>query len=233
MPPRPVVVVFCGPSGVGKSTLLRKLMSEYENCFAFSVSHTTREPRKGEEDNVHYHFVPRDEMTEAVERGDFFIEHAVFAGNMYGTSRRAVETILNSNRICILDIEIEGVKQIKKSDDDLNPYYIFIKPPSMEELEARLITRGTETKESKNVQRSLEKKERKTCLMDAHAVEIRIKNDMGPSGGGGGDGGFVDDTTDGGDRVVEGNDDYYYVVSVPRPKVTGLNIQHNEALKSY
>ncbi|KAL7631782.1 UNVERIFIED_CONTAM: hypothetical protein RMT77_002332 [Armadillidium vulgare] len=148
MPPRPVVVVFCGPSGVGKSTLLRKLMSEYENCFAFSVSHTTREPRKGEEDNVHYHFVPRDEMTEAVERGDFFIEHAVFAGNMYGTSRRAVETILNSNRICILDIEIEGVKQIKKSDDDLNPYYIFIKPPSMEELEARLITRGTETKQS-------------------------------------------------------------------------------------
>ncbi|RXG52282.1 hypothetical protein Avbf_08488, partial [Armadillidium vulgare] len=84
-----------------------------------------------------------------------------------------------------------------------------------------------------NLQRSLERKERKTCLMDAHAVEIRIKNDMGPSGGGGGDGGFVDDTTDGGDRVVEGNDDYYYVVSVPRPKVIGVNIQHNEALKSY
>ncbi|RXG53647.1 Guanylate kinase [Armadillidium vulgare] len=68
MSQRPVVV-FCGPSGVGKSTLLRKLISEYENCFAFSVSHTTREPRKGEEDNVHYHFVPRDEMTKPLSEG--------------------------------------------------------------------------------------------------------------------------------------------------------------------
>ncbi|RXG62065.1 hypothetical protein Avbf_09480 [Armadillidium vulgare] len=78
MPPRPVV--FCGPSGVGKSTLLRKLMSEYEKCFAFSVSTATREPRKGEEDNVHYHFVPRDEMTKAVERGDFLSRTRVFCG---------------------------------------------------------------------------------------------------------------------------------------------------------
>ncbi|RXG57060.1 Guanylate kinase [Armadillidium vulgare] len=163
------------------------------------------------------------------------------------------ETMLNSNRICILDIEIEGVKQIKKSD--LNPYYIFIKPHSMEELEARLKTRGTETKEllQKRISsarremeygekpgnfhlRSLERKKGKTCLMDAHAVEIRIKNDMGSSGGGDdgcGGGGLFDDTTDHGDLVVEGNDDYYYVVSVPRPKVIGVNIQHNEALESY
>src|ERR1700755_3718936 len=103
----------------------------------------------------------------------------------------------------------------------------------MESLRANNYNNNNNNNIEKNLQRSLERKERKTCLMDAHAVEIRIKNDMGPSGGGGGDGGFVDDTTDGCDRVVEGNDDYYYVVSVPRPKVTGLHIQHNEALKSY
>ncbi|RXG53468.1 Guanylate kinase [Armadillidium vulgare] len=66
MPPRPVV--FCGPSGLGRLRFFENY-SEYENCFSFSVSHTTRDPRKGEEDNVHYHFIPRDEMTEAVERG--------------------------------------------------------------------------------------------------------------------------------------------------------------------
>ncbi|KAB7495188.1 Guanylate kinase [Armadillidium nasatum] len=154
MPPRPVVL--CGPSGVGKSTLLKRLMSEYENCFGFSVSHTTRKPREGEQDGVHYHFVTRDEMTEAIERGEF-IEHAVFAGNMYGTSRRAVECVLNSNRICILDIEIEGVKQVKNSD--LNPHYIFIRPPSIEDLEARLRARGTETEESLQKRLSVARRE--------------------------------------------------------------------------
>lgn len=80
--PRPLVI--CGPSGSGKSTLLKKLFKELPETFGFSVSHTTRKPRPGEENGVHYHFVSVEEMQAAIERGDF-LEHATFSGNMYGT----------------------------------------------------------------------------------------------------------------------------------------------------
>lgn len=80
--PRPLVV--CGPSGSGKSTLLKKLFAEYPNAFGFSISHTTRKPRPGEEHGVHYHFVEIEHMKAAITRGEF-IETATFSGNMYGT----------------------------------------------------------------------------------------------------------------------------------------------------
>ena len=140
-------VVFCGPSGSGKSTLLKRLMAEYPNAFAFSVSHTTRKPRAGEENGREYYFVTRDEMLVSIKNGEF-LEHAEFSGNMYGTSKKAVETVLSSGRICALDIDIQGVRNLKKTD--LNPIYCFIKPPSLEILEKRLRDRGTETEESLN-----------------------------------------------------------------------------------
>ncbi|MCL4136149.1 UNVERIFIED_CONTAM: hypothetical protein GTU68_013990 [Idotea baltica] len=143
MSPKPIVL--CGPSGVGKSTLLKKLLGDYEKCFGFSVSHTTRKPRPGEEEGVHYHFVSQDKMKEAIEKGEF-IEHAQYSGNLYGTNEKAVQEVMDSNRICILDIEMEGVKQVKNTD--LNPHFIFVKPPSIESLEERLRARGTETEES-------------------------------------------------------------------------------------
>lgn len=80
--PRPLVI--CGPSGSGKSTLLKRLFKEFPNTFGFSVSHTTRKPRDGEENGVHYHFVNVEEMQAGIENGEF-IETAVFSGNMYGT----------------------------------------------------------------------------------------------------------------------------------------------------
>lgn len=80
--PRPLVI--CGPSGSGKSTLLKRLFKEFPQTFGFSVSHTTRKPRDGEENGVHYFFVGVEEMQQGIERGDF-IETAVFSGNMYGT----------------------------------------------------------------------------------------------------------------------------------------------------
>lgn len=80
--PRPLVI--CGPSGTGKSTLLKQLLDEFPDKFGFSVSHTTRSPRPGEKDGVHYHFTTRDEMEKGVAEGEF-IESAVFSGNMYGT----------------------------------------------------------------------------------------------------------------------------------------------------
>lgn len=80
--PKPLVI--CGPSGSGKSTLLKRLFKEFPNTFGFSVSHTTRKPREGEENGVHYHFVSVEDMQAGIENGDF-IETAVFSGNMYGT----------------------------------------------------------------------------------------------------------------------------------------------------
>jgi len=145
---RPVVIT--GPSGVGKGTLITRLLKEYPDNFGFSVSHTTRNPRPGEVNGQHYHFIPLDEMKREVESGKF-VEHANVHGNMYGTSKAAVEKVLNEGKICILDIDVQGAEQVKKSD--LKPFFVFISPPSVEELEKRLRGRGTETEES--VQRRL------------------------------------------------------------------------------
>ncbi|XP_077375883.1 guanylate kinase [Festucalex cinctus] len=141
--PRPVVLT--GPSGAGKSTLLKKLMKEYGGVFGFSVSHTTRNPRPGEENGKDYHYVTREAMQAAIDNGEF-IESAEFSGNMYGTSRAAVQAVKARNLICILDIDMQGVKNIKKTD--LNPIYISIQPPSLDVLEARLRDRKTESEES-------------------------------------------------------------------------------------
>jgi len=141
----PAPLVLCGPSGAGKSTLLKKMLEKYRQHFGFSVSHTTRKPRDGEGDGQAYHFVTKDAMEAAVGKGEF-IEHAVFAGNMYGTSKAAVESVRSKGLICILDIDVQGVKSMKTTD--LNPFYVFIKTPSLPELESRLKARGTETDES-------------------------------------------------------------------------------------
>ncbi|XP_014205944.1 guanylate kinase isoform X2 [Copidosoma floridanum] len=141
--PRPIIL--CGPSGSGKSTLIKLLFNEYPDKFGFSVSHTTRQPRPGEEHGKHYYFTTKEVMQEQIDRGEF-LETAVFSNNMYGTSKKAVEDVQKSGKICILDIETEGVKQIKKSS--LNPLFIFIKPPSIQELEKRLVGRKTETNDS-------------------------------------------------------------------------------------
>ncbi|XP_054875762.1 guanylate kinase 1b isoform X1 [Poeciliopsis prolifica] len=178
--PRPVVL--SGPSGAGKSTLLKRLMKDHEGVFGFSVSHTTRNPRPGEEDgkglnklpmllgatllpvadvfssessfscpnesehkDKDYHFTTREAMQEGIDNGEF-IENAEFSGNMYGTSKAAVEDVRAKNLICILDVDIQGVKRIKETD--LDPIYISIQPPSMEILEKRLRDRQTETEES-------------------------------------------------------------------------------------
>ena len=140
--PRPLVI--CGPSGSGKSTLLKKLMAEFNDCFGFSISHTTRKPRAGEVDGRDYYFTEKETMLKAIERGEF-IEYTKFSENYYGTSKKAVTDVQNKGRICILDVEIEGVKNLKKTD--LNPRFVFLKPPSMAVLEQRLRARGTESEE--------------------------------------------------------------------------------------
>ncbi|EMC97482.1 hypothetical protein BAUCODRAFT_33198 [Baudoinia panamericana UAMH 10762] len=141
--PRPIVV--SGPSGSGKSTLLKRLFEQYPGRFGFSVSHTTRQPRPGEEDGVAYNFVTRDAFLKLIDENGF-IEHAEFSGNLYGTSVQAVKSVAEKGQTCILDIEMEGVKQVKKTD--LNARYLFLQPPSVEILEKRLRGRGTDKEEA-------------------------------------------------------------------------------------
>uniref|UniRef100_A0A674CQ05 Guanylate kinase n=1 Tax=Salmo trutta TaxID=8032 RepID=A0A674CQ05_SALTR len=140
--PRPVVL--SGPSGTGKSTLLKKLLKDYKGVFGFSVSHTTRDPRPGEVDGKDYHFRNREAMQEDIDTGEF-IETDEFSGNLYGTSKCAVQDVRAKGLICILDVDIAGVRHIKESD--LDPIYVSIQPPSIEVLEERLRGRATETEE--------------------------------------------------------------------------------------
>lgn len=142
---RPSAVVIAGPSGVGKGTLVARLREENPAAFGFCVSHTTRAPRPGEADGVQYHFVALDEMRAAVARGEF-VEHADVHGRMYGTSRGAVDAVAAAGRVAILEIDVQGCRQVRKAQ--LDAKFIFIAPPSMEELERRLRGRGTEAEES-------------------------------------------------------------------------------------
>jgi len=137
-----VPVVISGPSGVGKGTLISKLMEEFPSTFGFSVSHTTRLPRQKEVDGVHYHFSERSKMEKDILSGKF-LETASVHGNLYGTSIEAVETVTDSGRRCILDIDVQGARSVKNSS--LEAVFIFIAPPSFDELEKRLRARGTET----------------------------------------------------------------------------------------
>jgi guanylate kinase len=140
----PPPVVFAGPSGVGKGTLVGLLMKRLPTVFGFSVSHTTRAPRPGEVDGQHYHFVDKSAMEFSIHNGDF-IEYANVHTNIYGTSYKAVTSVRSTGKICILDIDIQGVRNVKKSDLDCR--YMFIAPPSFEALEERLRGRATESED--------------------------------------------------------------------------------------
>ncbi|XP_008825257.1 guanylate kinase isoform X7 [Nannospalax galili] len=109
------------------------------------VDDTTRNPRPGEENGKDYYFVTKEVMQRDIAAGDF-IEHAEFSGNLYGTSKAAVQAVQAMNRICVLDVDLQGVRNIKKTD--LCPIYISVQPPSLDVLEQRLRLRNTETEES-------------------------------------------------------------------------------------
>lgn len=141
------ILVVCGPSGVGKGTLIKLLFEEFgKSQVGFSVSHTTRNARPGEENGVHYHFVEKEKVRAEIAAG-MFVESAEVHGNIYGTSIKAIKDVTAQGKVCVLDIDVQGAEQVKKSDLDSRAVYIFISPPSMAELEARLRGRATETEE--------------------------------------------------------------------------------------
>lgn len=141
---RGVLIVLSGPSGAGKGTICKALLEKSDNLF-LSVSATTRSPRVGEIDGVNYHFISKDEFKTKITQ-DGFIEYAEVYGNFYGTPQANVEEMLEEGKDVILEIDIQGALKVKEKVKD--GVFIFILPPSMEELKARIIKRGSETEES-------------------------------------------------------------------------------------
>lgn len=119
---------------------------EFPGDFGFSVSHTTRAPRAGEKDGVDYHFTTREAIQPLIAAGKF-VESATVHTNVYGTSQAAVESVAAQMKVCILDIDVQGVSQVMKKEEatGFKPLYVFIEPPSLGEVEKRLRGRGTET----------------------------------------------------------------------------------------
>jgi guanylate kinase len=138
------LIVISGPSGAGKSTIVFKAI-EGRTDFCFSTSVTTRAPREGEQDGREYFFVDRERYDRMVENGEL-LEHAEYVGNGYGTPRAYVEQKLAEGMNVVLDIEVQGARQVHESVP--GAVMIFIIPPSMEELRRRLIRRGTDSMEA-------------------------------------------------------------------------------------
>lgn len=138
-----LLVVISGFSGVGKGTLMKELISKYDN-YALSVSATTRAPRNGEENGREYYFKTKEEFEEMIEK-DELLEHACYVGNYYGTPKQYVEDMKEKGKDVILEIEVQGAKKIKEKVPDA--VTVFVVPPSAEELKNRLVGRGTETED--------------------------------------------------------------------------------------
>lgn len=138
-----VLIVFSGPSGSGKGTVLAEYFKGHPEA-AFSVSATTRSPRPGEVDGVNYHFVTRERFEEMIREGEV-LEHTQYNGNYYGSPAGPIRRELEAGRDVVLEIEVEGAMQVREKFPEA--VLIFVLPPSFGELERRLKGRGTETAE--------------------------------------------------------------------------------------
>ena len=164
------LIVVTGPSGVGKGTLLQKLLERYPDRILFSISATTRSPRTGEEHGREYFFWDRAEFEQKRDTGEF-LEWAEYAGNLYGTPRKPIDQAIALGQIVLLEIELEGARQVAQSFPSAKR--IFIAPPSMEVLENRLRDRSTDSDEQiiKRLRHA------KIEVAAAHEFDITIIND--------------------------------------------------------
>ena len=138
------LIVVSGPSGAGKSTLIRQALDAVPEL-AYSVSATTRAPRPGEVHGEHYVFLSREEFERWIEEGEF-LESAEYSGNLYGTPEAKVEELLEAGRSVILEIELQGARQVRQKRPDA--VMVFVRAPSLEETRRRLSGRATETAEA-------------------------------------------------------------------------------------
>ena len=142
-----ILFVVSAPSGTGKSTLCENLRATPD--FIYSISCTTRAPRKGEENGIDYHFLSREDFQRRIDRGEM-LEYALVHGNYYGTLKETVREALEQGTDVLLDIDVQGAAAIRKTNDAMlrdSLVDVFIMPPTLEELERRLRKRGTETEE--------------------------------------------------------------------------------------
>lgn len=141
---RGLLIVLSGPSGVGKGTVRKELFSQPNTNYEYSISMTTRSPREGEVDEVDYFFKTRTEFEDLIEQGQL-LEYAEFVGNYYGTPLEYVNKMRDAGRDVFLEIEVQGAAQVREKVPD--GLFIFLAPPSLSELEERLVGRGTESDE--------------------------------------------------------------------------------------
>ncbi|PTB62066.1 guanylate kinase [Trichoderma citrinoviride] len=141
---RPIII--SGPSGVGKGTLIQMLENAHPGTFTRTVSHTTRQPRDAEAEGSTYFYVSKPEFQSLISQ-NAFIEYTYFSGNYYGTSRRTVAYQTAEGLVVVLEIDVEGVKQLRETAI-IDARYVLIEPPSLDELEARLRQRSTKTEVS-------------------------------------------------------------------------------------
>ncbi|GJQ11320.1 hypothetical protein GpartN1_g3111.t1 [Galdieria partita] len=169
-----VLVVFTGPSGAGKSSIIEKLKQDYPDRIGFSVSHTTRSPRPGEQNGVEYHFVSEEKFKDMIEKNEF-IEYANVHGRYYGTSLQAIDSVLNRGQLCVLDVDVQGCRSIRQRN--MNAVIIFISPPSLSELESRLRCRKTESEADLRKRLEDAQGEMKTCE-ESNLYDLIIVNDV-------------------------------------------------------
>lgn len=171
MSPQRRAVLFSAPSGSGKTTIIRRLM-QYFDCFEFSISATSRQPRAGEQHGVDYYFLTPEEFEQRVQQGHFLEWEEVYAGTRYGTLKSEIDRICQKDKVVIFDVDVKGGINLKRyfGDDALA---IFVMPPSIEVLEQRLRGRGTESEESilKRLGRSAKE------LEEAPRFDVTIVND--------------------------------------------------------
>lgn len=151
------LVIFSAPSGAGKTSIVRALLSEIPSL-AFSISACSRPMRPGEQNGVDYYFLSPEAFREKIDQGEFLEWEEVYPGSFYGTLKSEVERIWGSGRDVIFDVDVAGALNIKKQYEE-QALAVFVKPPSVEELKKRLILRKTETEESLNKRIGKAKKE--------------------------------------------------------------------------
>jgi guanylate kinase len=162
----PEVFVITGPSGVGKGTLIRGLLTRVPDL-ELSTSATTRDPRPGERDGVDYHFLSPEEFERRVQDGEF-VEHATYSGNRYGTLRSELEQRLRAGAPVVLEIEVQGARQVRDSMPEA--IAVFIAPPSREALRVRLQGRGTDAPEQVDQRLATAERELEAQPEFAHVV---------------------------------------------------------------